>query len=974
MNQGDPESSGLIRHLQPWTSWRRKRFWLLAAFIAYTLLGFFAAPSLVRWLAVSELEKAGRSATLETVKVNPLMLTILVQNAEVRDTDDTVILSYDEYFLNFQASSLFRWAWTFKEIRLMGLYIHEERFEGLDTRFTRLGEALRSPEESSDTEDPSGIPRAIIGHFLLSDGRISVIDQTAGGFESEFGPVNIEINDLRTIPDHSGAQTVSILTRDGDHIEWKGTLQAVPFASKGRLTITGTGLTDALTYAEHFLPFKVTIDGVDIRLDYETGLRDGSLFFTVDNLTAGVDDTRVVPQSTGLEVLSVGSMSLAGGMLRWPEQTARVESVQIDGLSLNAGLLSDGSLDLLQLVPATGEEQDDSDAAAAPWVIEVGSFRVPDGAVHLSDATVSPPARVSMNPLEVSLRDIDNRAGTEIPVEFKTQLSSGGQAAYEGVLQILPDLRTRGEVSLESVRLDVAQPYVQTVARVNIKDGAVSMTGDLEHHPEQPARLIGSLRVSELSIHDDQLDEQLLAWDALNIDRIKADLAANRLETSQLEFEGLFGRLHIAEDLSTNVSDLLVESSGAEPPEAQAMPELQLGGIVFSDSALDFSDFSLPLPFRANIKHLQGEISTLSTTSSEPAAIALEGQVNDYGEALIEGQLNPWAPTERAQIDMTFRNLELSRLTPYTVQFAGYAIDDGRMALDLGYQLDQRKLNGENNIVIQDIVLGEKVDHPDAGSLPMGLAIALLTDANGVIDLDLPVDGDLDNPEFKISSIVWQALGNLITKAVTAPFRLLGGLVGIDSEDFGTLRFAAGRSDLSPADREQLLKLAEAMQQRPELTVEIAGVYDTALDTEALKSDAAEALIEQRAEQLPIGTEEVSTEHEKRVLEALLAEQLPSLDLGSLQADMSTLPEGSEEPVLDLPAYVAALKDRLTAAQSVSTADLVALANSRAQSALNALNESSLEIPLNATLAEPREAEGDDDREVPLELGVSAGS
>ena len=404
------------------------------------------------------------------------------------------------------------------------------------------------------------------------------------------------------------------------------------------------------------------------------------------------------------------------------------------------------------------------------------------------------------------------------------------------------------------------------------------------------------------------------------------------------------------------------------------MPELQLGGIVFSDSALDFSDFSLPLPFRANIKHLQGEISTLSTTSSEPAAIALEGQVNDYGEALIEGQLNPWAPTERAQIDMTFRNLELSRLTPYTVQFAGYAIDDGRMALDLGYQLDQRKLNGENNIVIQDIVLGEKVDHPDAGSLPMGLAIALLTDANGVIDLDLPVDGDLDNPEFKISSIVWQALGNLITKAVTAPFRLLGGLVGIDSEDFGTLRFAAGRSDLSPADREQLLKLAEAMQQRPELTVEIAGVYDTALDTEALKSDAAEALIEQRAEQLPIGAEEVSTEHEKRVLEALLAEQLPSLDLGSLQADMSTLPEGSEEPVLDLPAYVAALKDRLIAAQSVSTADLVALANSRAQSALNALNESSLEIPLNATLAEPREAEGDDDREVPLELGVSAGS
>jgi hypothetical protein len=941
-----------------WFHWRRKRFWLLAALLAYTLLGFFAAPPLIRWLAISNIEKTGRTVTLEHVRVNPFTLTILAEGAEVRDTDDEVILSYDEYFWNFQASSLFRWAWTFKEIRLAGLYVHEERFGELDTRFTRLIRSFGEPESTPETTEANGLPRMIIDRFSLRDGRIRLTDRLAGDFESTLGPINVEVNDLRTLPDHSGQHSVSIRTQQGGHVEWRGSLQALPFASQGHLSVTGRGLADVMRYAEHFLPFRVLGDSISVDLDYHAGIRDGALFLSVENLQTLANGGRIRPDGSDEDTLQIRELSIAGGSLEWPEQFARLENVRAEGLALKAGLLPDGSIDLMALVPSAPPKEAPA-ADKRPWTLEIGALGISSATIHLTDETLSPPVRLSLEDFELELSDVDNRPGTSMPVQVSTRLSSGGALSYGGQLQALPEIRSEGRVTLEQVQLSVAQPYITPRFRVALNAGSLDLAAELRHHSEQPMELVGDLRVDNLLVHDSVQNERLLAWEALQLDRFELDVAVNTLVTSELELAGLFGRLHIAEDLSTNVSQLVVGRNDEDEGESTtpSLPDLQFGGVELMDAALDFSD----------------EISAISSTSSEPARVKLEGQVNEFGQAQINGQIKPLAPTELASIDVAFRNLDLSRLTPYTIQFAGYAIDDGRMELDLAYRVDQRKLNGDNRIIIREIELGEKSDHPKAGNLPLGLAVALLTDANGVIDLDLPVEGDLDDPQFKISGVVWQALGNLISKAVTAPFRLLGNLVGIDAEDFGTLYFGAGRSDITPPDREQLLKLAEAMLQRPELTVEVGGVYATEADAEALRIKAVESMVNQRSGELPIGKNELSTDHEQRVLESLMAEQLPDLDLAAIRAELSQPAEGSQAPVLDQPAYLARLRTHLQAEQAVGDAELAALANARAAAALAALRESRPAMQLRAVQADPREVDFDSTRGIPLELSVRAG-
>jgi len=389
---------------------------------------------------------------------------------------------------------------------------------------------------------------------------------------------------------------------------------------------------------------------------------------------------------------------------------------------------------------------------------------------------------------------------------------------------------------------------------------------------------------------------------------------------------------------------------------------------------------SLPLPFAAAIRSLDGTISTLATQSDESARVELDGQVNEFGQAKISGSINAWAPGKFTDIQMVFRNLEMNRITPYTVQFAGWKIDAGRLDLDLDYKIKGGQLNGDNAIVIREMVVGEKVENPDGTSLPLKLAVALLKDSNGVIDIDLPVSGDVNNPEFSIGGVVVKAIFNVITKVITAPFRLLGSLVGNDSEDFGTLTFDPGSAELSPPDREKLQQLESAMAQRPELALDIAGVYSPASDRAALKEIRVDEQLEARIEVGQAEGEELSTVSQRREIEAMFLEQFPDEPLETLKSRFMRTPDVNEtqaaddepaEPILDETAYVEGLRQSLIDAQEVTQQELTALADARAEAIIAALGSMQDGAPEPMVRSESVEVESEPGQPVQLELKVA---
>ena len=250
---------------------------------------------------------------------------------------------------------------------------------------------------------------------------------------------------------------------------------------------------------------------------------------------------------------------------------------------------------------------------------------------------------------------------------------------------------------------------------------------------------------------------------------------------------------------------------------------IRIGGISINDGSANFSDLSLRPPFITAVQELNGEIGTIDNREQLPASVDVKGKVDRYAPVSIKGKLTPFDPLQSLDIATSFRQVELTTLSPYSGKFAGYRIRKGRLDLDLHYRIQQGQLNAENKVVLQQLQLGEQVDSPEAVDLPVRLAVALLKDSRGTISLELPVQGNLNNPQFDVMPIVWQTLRNLITRAVKAPFKFLAGLAGGDQDDLSQVLFAPGNSDLDQQARGNLDTLARALQERPVLRLEVEG-------------------------------------------------------------------------------------------------------------------------------------------------------
>jgi hypothetical protein len=326
--------------------------------------------------------------------------------------------------------------------------------------------------------------------------------------------------------------------------------------------------------------------------------------------------------------------------------------------------------------------------------------------------------------------------------------------------------------------------------------------------------------------------------------------------------------------------------------------------IKVQNGTLDFADLSLRPQFSAKIHELKGIVAGLSSIPGRRASVELEGRVDEYGSAKIEGELEAFSAKNFSEIAMSFHNVEMTNLTPYSGRFAGHKIGSGKLSLDLKYKVKNSQLHGDNQIIVDRLTLGERVESPDALGIPLELAIALLRDANDRIDIGLPVSGDLDDPKFSYGQLIWKALANLLTKMVTSPFKVLGRLLGVEGEDLDTIFFEPGRAEPSPPEREKLVSLAQALEKRPRLAVEIQGLYDPKLDGTALRSASMRRELAVRSglslepgeEPGPIVYTDPATQ---QALNSLAAERLSLDTLSDLKAKYGmTVPEekAAEKP------------------------------------------------------------------------------
>lgn len=934
---------------RPLKSWR---LWGLIFLLSYTLFGFFGVPYILKAQLIAKTPQfTDRTLSLEQVKFNPFALALDMKGVSLADLDGVELAGLDAFHINFEVESLFRWAWTFGEISFVGPRFNLRIDESGQTSFADL---LASDDSAAVSSSSSGgeptLPRLVLHAFKVSNGQVMFEDRSiATPYQQTVSPISFELTDFSTLPEREGPYAIEATLPDGAAFHWQGEVSVNPVRSMGRVEIGQFNLTTAWRYAQDQLRFSVDQGRLGASTQYDLSMGGEGVALSLDQIKVALSDIVIRDKARDEPDITLPEIRLSGGQLNLGEQTVQLDQLTVAGGMVNTFLNPQGEIDLARLfspieIASTAEQtpqveetpENSSEEDGDGWLVELDKAVVTGLNVAITDQSTSPNGDISISDISIELAGISNRTDDRFALNAALRINDEGTLAVEGEVGAMPVMADLA-LSLQTFPLKSAQPYLNSNTNLDLRSGHAAFDGQLSYmKPETAAdlQLSGQVNVSDFVAGKHKTKGKLLAWKALTLDELVLQLAPGRLDIKTITLDKLEGALLVAKDQTMNVDGLVKDSSeegqeekqGNEQSDSAGEPfPVTVGKVVLKRNAVSFTDNSVSPRFTSRLSKLDGTIEGLSSENIARADVKLNGKVDDYAQLKISGQINPLSDDLYTDLKIDFIDYDMTSFTPYTGKFIGNAVDKGRMGLSLVYRVSQQELKGDNHILLDQFTLGREIKSEDATGLPVGLAIALLKDAQGRIDIDMPIRGNLDDPEFGFMHLIPPALLNLVTGIVSSPFKLLGKLVGGAGDDLDHVMFQPGESMLVTEQTARLSTLGEVLQQRPQLRLEVRGQYDASLDTTPLQRKMLHVAL-----QLDPNTAIETIDPAQ--LETYYVEHTSAEQLVVIKDESSHLPEGAEEgeaKVLDPAAYRVALYNAAIALQPLVDADLRELALAR---------------------------------------------
>ncbi|MDI6747373.1 MAG: DUF748 domain-containing protein [Rhodocyclaceae bacterium] len=1023
--------------------------------LAIILLGLIVAAFLCLWLALPLIvqsqaekfvaEKTGHRLSLERPEFNPFELRLRVPKLSLTAPDGKPLLAFDELLVDISITSLSRRALVFDAIKLSSPEVTLVELPAGGLNWQPFINALKDKETKPDAE----MLRLYVHSLVLAGGRLDFADQrTAPGFAARLEPLDLNLSGISTLSGDKGQFKIAARTALGAKILLQGDMALSPVTATGTFNLEDLQLAEMAPYLKSVL--SETPQGTAaLSASYRVGNDGNKLAATIDQITAKLSALRLPLRELAGTVVAieqielqegrfelakqeftVGAIRIGNGKLEMPQiesppqfaaltlENARINldqrqlalgQVRLTDARVSATHDAQGQIDLLQAVRTRSATPPATEPASGttPWRYRLDTLDVGNLNVVLRDASVQPAADLALENLTLQVAGVTDDLKVPLPVRLAFDVREGGR--FEGEGSVIPASSSVDfKLKLTDLALKPAQPYLAKKAHLKIADGRFSSHGHIGYSAALGVDYRGDFTLANLRLNEAGGDNLILAWKTLESRLIS--LNAQQLKMDELRVDGLNTRLIIDKNKNSNLKKLIKPAAAdAAPPAVVATTQhgtpafsFDIDRIRFRNGAMDFADHSLIQPFGTRIHKLRGSVSNLSSRPGAPGQVELDGEVDDYGLARAVGEVDLFNPGESMDLRVIFRNVEMSRLTPYVATFAGRKVEAGKLSLDLRYKIKQRQLQGQNQILIHRMTLGERIESSTAEDLPLDLAIAILQDSDGRIELDLPVAGNLDDPQFDYGLIVRKTISSALGKIVTAPFRALAALFG-GGEPADSISFEPGAAQLTPPEREKLVRLAEVLAKRPGLVLAIGATYAEA-DRVALQGvQLRRAVLVRSGQQVaergdpgPVSTRQPKVQ---AALESLFAERvgasyLDALRVGFLRANpdqkaeigsgkmisrhsgasqLKTAPgeDGSPDAAQSSGTdFHAVLFERLRATEVVTDERLQMLAQTRGNNMIEALKNADVAPERLHALAP--EASESRDGEIPVKLALEA--
>jgi len=605
-------------------------------------------------------------------------------------------------------------------------------------------------------------------------------------------------------------------------------------------------------------------------------------------------DVQVLEKTSAKTLINMPTFAMHGIALDLKKQKLSVESVFTEKADIQAWLTPEGVINYQALLTANTQNPVNA-PQKSPWLIKVNSLEVNHVTLNFEDQTLKKPLTIVIKPIAFKLTKLSNQTDAQIPVQLSMGINQTGLITLNGNATLNP-ISADLALDVKNIDLENFQSYVDQVVHLDVIDGCLHIKGQLSlaglEQANPDIKFKGNLGIDHFLTRDQTLRKDFIKWSGLTLMDLDVDVLAQRYTAATLLMDKPYVRVTIRKDKSTNFSKLMVHDKSKPLTQSNVINSklpiespvyLKLDNIHVADGSSDFTDLSLILPFAAEIKSLDGGATGFSSDKKSNIKLALEGSAYDLAPVNIKGEVSPYLGDFNVAIN--FNELPMPLVSPYMVQFAGYKVEKGQMTLGLKYNVSHHDLTANNSILINQFELGDKVDNPNAVALPLKLAVALLKDSDGKIKIDVPISGSLDDPKFSISALVEDALLNMLSKIVTAPFRVLASLIGSE-EDLSTISFPVGHSYITKAQQAKLELLVLALKARASLNLDIKGVAFIDQDWLIIREDALyEQLKRRRAIEINQNTDkkirheyvELSGDDYQRLLADMFIEKFPLL-------------------------------------------------------------------------------------------------
>jgi uncharacterized protein involved in outer membrane biogenesis len=828
---------------------RRARWFLIAAaavLLLYAVLGFLVAPALLRAKLPPQLSaRLGRPVRVARVRVNPFALSVTVDGFAIQEPDGRPFLGWQRLYLNLRLSTLLGREVAFNAIQLTGPYASVVLDPGGRMNFSDILARLDGPSPA-----PAAAPRVIrIDHLDIQAGRITLLDRTlAEPFATTLGPLSLDLTGFSTAVDRQAPYACSGRTQAGEAFAWSGEFTSQPLASRGRLTLTGLALARYQPFLDDRVAFQVRDGRLSVQAQYDFQwspaghvLRIGAGALQLRQLQLG--------RGKGGPELELPQVDLGGLEADLVARTVRVDSLWLQGGRAQLTRAADGQLSLATLLTPRPDRHPDPEPPA-PIRFNLRELGLRGFQLGFEDRVPARPVQARIQDLDLTLHDLSLDRDARMPLDLSLTLNGAGKLKVQG--QVAPFRRTADlAVKVDHLALPAFDPYLDGPVALRLTRGGLGLEGRLQGGFPDRLSFQGNLRLDRIEAADAERLEPFLGFRALVLTGLELRMAPQSVAIRQVDMLGPEPSLVLAADGSSNIGRALkLEAPAGKPGSAvgQALPPSPPGppmplSILRSrvkDGKLSFTDRSLEPNAALLITSLEGTATSLSSAPDTPSILDFTGLAGGLAPLRIQGRAMPLRKDQDTDVSLTIQASELSDFTPYTLKFLGYPVHKGKLSLDSRVTIRKRQLEAMARLRLDQFFLGDKVPSPDAVHLPVKLALAVLRDRHGVIDMELPVTGNLDDPDLHYGKIVWHALLNVLGKVATSPFALLAKLGGSQDHDLSFVGFEPGSAAPDADALNKLQGLARALQERPGLGLEADGGFDPVADAAALRKQALE--------------------------------------------------------------------------------------------------------------------------------------